>query len=292
MAKLIWDEVAQRSYESGIEHGVLYRDNQPGVVWNGLVSINEKFSGEGATRYYFDGVQYLLMPNPTEFSLGIKAFQYPQEFNECDGSSVVSQGVFVNQQPNKSFGLSYITILGNDIDNLNHGYKIHLIYNALVQPSDKTYATVQTDADIMTFSWDVITTPILVSGYKPTAHLIFDSNKADAYTLNLLENILYGNVNAPRLPLPDEILSMPWDQRFIIVVPTPDVQYLPANAKDGDLVFAISDEKVYSVSTPATLKSRSVFVISGNNPNLLPINAYPGDIAYDQSSGTLYTIGE
>ena len=214
MSKLVWDKSGERLYETGVKKGVLYVQDATGaypkgVAWNGLTAVTESPSGAEATPLYADDIKYLNLMSNEEFGASIEAYMYPDEFMECDGSASVATGVVIGQQTRKAFGLCYRTVLGNDIENNEYGYKIHIIYGALAAPSEKAYATVNDSPEAITFSWEVTTTPVEVEGYKPTATLIIDSTKVDAEKLAELEDILYGSDDVEaRLPLPSEIISL------------------------------------------------------------------------------------
>lgn len=214
MAKITWDEIGKRFYETGVDHGVLYvRDEKgeypAGVPWNGLTAVTESPSGAEATPLYADNIKYLNLMSTEEFGGTIEAYTYPDEFMQCDGSAEIATGVVVGQQPRKTFGLSYRTILGNDIANNDYGYKLHLIYGALANPSEKGYATVNDSPEAMTLSWEFTTTPVTVEGFKPTACVTIDSTKVNKEKLAALEEILYGSEAAEaRMPLPAEIITL------------------------------------------------------------------------------------
>lgn len=214
MAILVWDDTGHKYYETGVQNGVLYRRNSvgaypKGVVWNGLVSITESPSGAESNKVYADNIQYLNLISAEEFGATIEAYTYPDEFAECDGSGELSTGVFAGQQTRKAFGLAYKTFLGNDVDSNDLGYKLHLIYNALAAPSEKAYSTVNDSPEAITFSWEITTTPVAVTGFKPTACLTIDSTKVNATKLAALEAILFGTANADAyLPLPDEVKAI------------------------------------------------------------------------------------
>lgn len=195
--RLQWDETGKRLYETGIEKGVLYPINaqgeyKPGVAWNGLTSVSESPSGAEATALYADDIKYLNLYSAEEFGATIEAYTYPDEFAECDGSKELAAGVVVGQQARKTFGLAYKTLVGNDVDGQDHGYKLHLIYGAMCSPSQKQYQTVNDSPSAITFSWEVKTTPVTVPNMKPTASITIDSTKVDAAKLTVLENKLYG----------------------------------------------------------------------------------------------------
>ena len=214
MSKIVWDKTGERLYETGVENGVLYpmQDNGKytlGVAWNGLISVTESPSGAEASPIYADNIKYLNLISTEEFGATIEAYTYPDEFALCDGSAQLGEGVSIGQQKRKTFGLSYKTSIGNDVDGADHGYKLHLIYGALAAPSEKAYSTINDSPEAITFSWELTTTPVQVSGFKPTASLTIDSTKVDKSKLTLIENILYGTESTTaRLPLPDEIKTI------------------------------------------------------------------------------------
>lgn len=214
MTKLEWDKTGERFYETGVKNGVLYPlgaggDYTKGVAWNGLTAITESPSGAEATPLYADDIKYLNLYSVEEFGATIEAYTYPDEFAECDGSAEIAPGVKAGQQKRKSFGLSYKTVLGNDTETNSHGYKLHLIYGAMAAPSEKAYATINDSPEAITFSWELTTTPIAVSGFEPTSCITIDSTKVDHDKLVALEKILYGDTDTEaRLPLPDEIAEL------------------------------------------------------------------------------------
>ena len=214
MVAITWDQTGDRTYETGVDHGVLYLPNQAGeystgVAWNGLTAVTESPSGAEPTPLYADNMKYLNLISAEEFGATIEAFTYPEEFALCDGTAEPAPGVLVGQQDRKSFGMGYRTLLGNDTAGNGYGYKLHLIYGALAAPSEKAYATVNDSPEAITFSWEVSTTAVEVPGFKPSAQLTIDSTKVDPIQLALLEGILYGTVTlTARLPLPAEIIDM------------------------------------------------------------------------------------
>lgn len=214
MTTLTWDAVGDRKYETGVDRGVLFTPNEAGVynngfAWNGLVSVSEAPTGAEANPQYADNVKYLNLFSAEEFGATIEAFTYPDEFAPFDGLGVPVDGVTVGQQARKSFGLAYRTRIGNDIDGDDHGYKLHLVYGCSASPSEKQYTTINDSPEAITFSWEVTTIPVAVTGMKPTAILTIDSTKVDPTDLASLETILYGAVGVdPRLPLPDEVIAI------------------------------------------------------------------------------------
>lgn len=221
MAKLVWDKTGERFYETGVKQGVLYLPTNgvynKGVAWNGLTAVTESPSGAEATPLYADDIKYLNVLSTEEFGATIEAYTYPDEFAACDGSAELVDGVTIGQQKRSTFGLCYKTAIGNDTDGTDYGYKLHIIYGALAAPSEKAYATINDSPEAITFSWEITTTPVNVTGMKPTASLVIDSTKADPTKLEALEAILYGKDPTteeaadgvdPRLPLPDEIKTL------------------------------------------------------------------------------------
>ena len=213
MAKLVWDETGKRLYETGVSQGVLYPQTggtyPNGVAWNGLTAVTESPSGAEATPLYADNIKYLNLFSAEEFGATIEAYTYPDEFMACDGSAQIAKGAYIGQQNRKQFGMCYKTLLGNDVDANDHGYKLHIIYGAMASPSEKAYATVNDSPEAITFSWEVTTTPVNVTGYEPTASIVIDSTKCDPAKLTDLEEILYGGEEEEaRLPLPDEIVTV------------------------------------------------------------------------------------
>ncbi len=215
MAKLVWDKIGERYYETGIEQGVLYVKKNgvypEGVAWNGLISVSESPSGAEANPQYADNIKYLNLISVEEFNASVEAFTYPDEFAFCDGSALpeAAPGVRLTQQPRSSFGLVYKTKIGSDVDGEDHGYKLHMVYNAFAAPTDKSYTTVNESPEAITFSWEISTTPVNVEGYKPTAHLVVDSRKADPTKLAALEDELFGSATkTANLPMPDDIITL------------------------------------------------------------------------------------
>lgn len=218
MAAIVWDKSGERTYETGVDHGVLYPYNKEthaydkGVAWNGLTTVTESPSGAEASAQYADNTKYLNLVSAEEFGATIEAFTYPDEFCECDGTAEVAPGVKIGQQNRKTFGMTYRTVFGNDTDANDYGYKLHLIYGALAAPSEKPYATINDSPEAISFSWEVSTTPVNVPGLKPTSIITIDSTKVDKTKLQALEKILYGSGEGagtnPRLPMPDEVTTM------------------------------------------------------------------------------------
>lgn len=213
-AALTWDKVGEKLYETGVEKAVLFPMTSSGsygkgVAWNGISAINESPSGAEPTALYANNRKYLNLYSAEEYSGSIEAYTYPDEWKKCDGSADLTDGVSIRQQSRSAFGLAYTTLIGNDTDGNSHGYKIHLIYNAMASPSSMDHSTVNESPEAPTMSWDFTTTPIDVEGFKPTSVIEIDSTKTDADKLAAFEAILYGSTTADaKLPLPDEVKSL------------------------------------------------------------------------------------
>lgn len=214
MKKLTWDETGARLYETGTKMGVLYPQDESGaypkgVAWNGLMSVTESPSGAEASPLYANDTKYLELYSNEDFGCTIGAYTYPEEFAECDGSAALGKGVYAGQQPRKTFGLSYRTVIGNDVKGSDYGYKLHLIYGMKASPSEKGYSSINDSPEALEFSWECTTTPVNVDGFKPTAHIEIDSTKIDAAKLTKIEEKLYGSDSLEAsLPLPDEIIAI------------------------------------------------------------------------------------
>ena len=214
MAKLVFDNVGDRLFETGVKNGVLFvmGDNgqyEKGVVWNGLTAVTEKPTGADPTNLYADDIKYVVLYGEEEFEATIEAYTYPAEFEACDGSAALAEGVSIGQQARKQFAFCYRTALGNDAKGQNFGYKIHIIYGCTAKPSEKAYSTINDSPEAVTFSWDVTTVPVPVNGMKPTASVVIDSTRVEAGKLKSLEDKLYGTETLEStLVLPNEIKEL------------------------------------------------------------------------------------
>lgn len=219
MARLEWDKTGERIYETGTDRGVLYVASNgtypTGVAWNGLTGVDENPSGAEANAQYADNIKYLELRSAEDFGATVTAYTYPDEFEECDGSAEPTEGMYIGQQKRKMFGMSYRTKIGNDTDGDDHGYYIHLIYGATASPSQRSYKTVNDSPEPIEFSWEVTTTPVNITGYKPVAHIRINSTKADPENLAVLESVLYGanaegsaEGRSASLPLPDAVKTI------------------------------------------------------------------------------------
>ena len=214
---ITWDQTGEKIYETGNDRGVLYPVDTNGaytngVAWNGLTAVNETPSGAESNPLYADNIKYVDLRSAEEFGATIEAYTYPDEFAECDGSAALKEGVYVGQQERKKFGFSYRTKLGNDVQGDSFGYKLHLVYGCTASPSEKGYQTVNDSPEAITFSWELTTTPVNVTGFKPTSIITVDSTKVPAAVLTALENTLYGTSGSPgtaaSLPLPDAVKTL------------------------------------------------------------------------------------
>lgn len=215
MAKLTWDDTGKKIYETGVDRGVLYPITTgttygTGIPWNGLTAVNESPSGAESNPQYADNIKYLDLTSAEEFGFTIEAFTYPVEFEECDGSAQLAEGVTIGQQTRKMFGFSYRSLVGNDTQGTDYGYKIHLVYGCKASPSEKSRSTVNDSPEAITFSWEITTTPVNVNGHKPTSHLVVDTTVAEGTKITTLETKLYGDDSSgtPTLPMPDEVYTM------------------------------------------------------------------------------------
>lgn len=214
MAKIVWDQIGERFYETGVKNGVLYVQNEEGnyengVAWNGLTAVTESPSGAEATALYADDIKYVNLMSAEEFGATIEAYTYPDEFEACDGSASLAAGITIGQQPRKAFGLCYKTVVGNDVQGNALGFKIHLIYGAKAAPSERAFQTINDSPEAITFSWELTTTPVNVAGFQPTANLVIDSTKVAPEALAKIEAKLFGSEEGePTLLLPDEVVAL------------------------------------------------------------------------------------
>lgn len=280
MTKLLWDQVGERRYETGVDQGVLYLPNagvyDTGFAWNGLTTVTESPSGAESSPQYADNIMYLNLVSAELFGATVEAFTYPDQFAQCDGTANPQVGVAVGQQSRKSFGLAYRTKLGNDVLAADYGYKLHLIYGAMAAPSEKAYATINDSPEALSFSWEVTTTPVSVTGLKPTSVLTIDSTKVPAANLLALENALYGTAGtSPRLPLPDEVIGM-FAGAQTLVTPLP-----PTATTAGVITIPNVTGVTYRrADTNAVVTSAATVQIPGAVGQSLVIKAVPSSGAY------------
>jgi hypothetical protein len=209
MTRIQWGTVGERFFEAGVDRGVLYPQTGPGVPWNGLVSVAEKPTGAQAQPHFNDGQKYLNDQTREDFEASIEAYMYPLEFEKSDGTYTSKDGLSIDQQPRLPFGLSYRTLVGDDLVGTERAYKIHVVYNAIAAPSTTTRKTLSGSPTADTFSWDLTTTPIPVPGYGLSAHLSVDTRNTSSNVIRRIEDALYGNeTNAPRLLTPEELIAL------------------------------------------------------------------------------------
>ena len=271
MPALTWDEVGERTYETGVDHGVLYIPDVTGVygsgvAWNGLTTVTESPSGAEANAQYADNIKYLNLISVEEFGATVEAFTYPEEFNQFDGLGVPSPGVVVGQQPRKTFGLSYRSRLGNDVMGDSYGYKLHLVYGCIASPSEKAYATINDSPEAITFSWEISTTPVPVTGYKPTSLIVVDSSVVDAAALQALEDELYGGASASaNLPMPDDVLAMFGGAATMATGATAGTPgtWTPGGSTAPASVSALQGASPAIVASPATAWTTGQYVQTG-----------------------------
>lgn len=206
MPELVWDRVGERTFETGLSRGVLYLSDGSGVVWNGLVSVVESFNAE-SSPVYFDGMKIQDGIIPGDFSATMTAVTYPDEFVEIEGLAGPKRGMFYGDQMPKTFGLSYRSQIGNDLEGAEAGYKLHILYNLTAVPGDKTYASQSSDPSLMEFEWTITGVPEEIPGFRPTCHIILDSRDYDPWLLEEIEDMLYGTLalEATQIPMQELI---------------------------------------------------------------------------------------
>ena len=213
MPRLIWDAIGEKFYEMGTKMGVLYPMSdtgtyEEGVAWNGLTAVTESPSGAEETKLYADDIKYASLRSAEEFTYTIEAFTYPPEWEPCDGSASVAPGVSISQQKRKSFGFSWVTTVGNDISD-DAGQKIHVAWNSTAAPSEKSYASINDSPDAITFSWECTTSPVNVTGHRPTSHMEINCAKLKEKTIKAVQDKLWGSESKnATLPSPDELIQL------------------------------------------------------------------------------------
>jgi hypothetical protein len=208
LTRIIWDDAGSRFFEAGVDRGVLYVDTNPGVPWNGLTGVNENSTGGVAQPFYVDGQKYSNTATREDYSATLTAFTYPDEFTPCEGTSSIRPGLLITKQQRKGFGLTYRTMVGNDVSP-SAGYKIHLLYNAFAAPSARSHKSISATTTPDDFSWAITTLPVSVAGYRASPHFVIDSREIDPQTLSGIEDILYGNdTTSARLPTLTELIDL------------------------------------------------------------------------------------
>lgn len=217
MARLEWDKVGEHFYETGVSNGALYvMDNEgkykKGVAWSGLTTVTESPSGAESNPFYADNIKYLNLISAEEFGGTIEAYTYPDEFAECDGSKMLTEGVMLGQQTRKPFGFVYMTNVGNDVAGADHGAKLHIIYGCTASPSEKSYSTINDSPEPISFSWEIKSVPAPLKGHRPVSSITIDKNKIDSSKWEAVTDTLFGSSSKePTLPTPDELVSIVTD---------------------------------------------------------------------------------
>lgn len=257
MAELVWDGTGERSYQLGVDRGVLYPHDGPAVVWNGLTSVDEDSDTE-LSSYYIDGVKYLENLAPGDFSAKLSAFTYPDALDRLLGVVEVASGLSFHEQPPQSFDLSYRTKIGNDQDP-DAGYRIHILYNILAQPESREFATLSDQDDPTEFSWSLTGTPPLIGGYRPTVHVTIDSRHTNPEVLSAIEDIIYGSdVAQPRLPLISELKGLFDALGSLIITDNGDGTWTAIDLADDYI----------------TMDSETEFTITGADADFLDVTTY------------------
>ena len=250
MPRLTWDSTGKKYYENGVDRGVLYVDDV-GTPWNGLTSISEEPSSGSSKEYYMDGIKYLQLSSSEEFAATINAYTYPKEFGVCNGTNEIRTGLMLTHQPRKSFGLSYRSFVGNDVDGNEHGYKLHIVYNALAAPSNVTHNSLNDSPSPVDFSWALTTKPPILTDYRPTAHVIVDTRYASASVVSALEDVLYGtNSLTARLPTISEVIALFDSVGALVVTDNGDGTY---TAVGPDSAITMLDATTYQITWPTAI---------------------------------------
>lgn len=260
MTALVWDSTGSRTYETGVDRGVLYLEDGTGIVWNGITAVTNKHADESTTALYFDGHKYFEQVNYADYSGTLTAFTYPDEFLAIEGEYEASAGLFLTNQAKRTFGLSYRSLVGNDVDGIEHGYKIHILYNLTAIPSDITYSSTDDSPDIADFSWDLKSIPEEVSGYRPTSHVIIDSRKVSPTALAQIEQALYGTVSSQAsLPSIQELIVLTNSSVTIIITDNGNGTW---TATGPDNLFTISANDFQITGVNATFIDANTYQIS------------------------------
>lgn len=235
MTRLVWGLESQRRFETGVDRGVLYPPSSPGVVWNGLVNVEEAFVGGEVTTLHFDGIKYLDFVAPRHYQATLTAYSSPNEFQEFVGRRPMTPGFIITRQPRRQFGLSYRTLV-KDNTGVNVGYKLHLVYNALASPSSRGHSTLAQDTVAETFQWKIDAVPPRSATHRPSAHFIFDSRTTDATALEIIESMLYGTTDSdPRMPSFDELVDVVVIGDHLLIVPDTVIGLADLIPGEGDL---------------------------------------------------------
>jgi hypothetical protein len=264
MTELSWGNYGERYFETGVDRGVLYVPGMDGVAWNGLIAVSESPSGGEPKAHYIDGVKYLNHPSREEYEATIEAYTYPIEFDICEGVATIddeSKGLFATQQGRKPFSFSYRTLIGNDGDGVDFGYKLHIVYNALAAPSQRNYQTISDDPDLIAFSWDITTKPIPVQGASYSSHIVLDTRTTWPWVVEAVENLLYGTEDTPpTLPTPEELIALFVDNALLKITDHGDGTW---TAEGPDEAITMLNSTEFQISWPsATFIDEDTYNIS------------------------------
>lgn len=259
MTRIAWGAVGDKTFQTGVDRGVLYPQGDDGVAWNGLISISESPSGGDVTPYYIDGTIYGIDATPADYAATVEAYTYPDEFEVCDGTvALTTNGLYAGYQTRKKFNLSYRTMVGDDVDGALSSYIIHLVYNAYASPTQRDYRTLQSTAEATTFTWDIQAVPVAIPDGRPTGHLMIKSSETSAEILAAVESILYGSDSfAPRMPMPDELVTI-----FTGSAPTDEI--IVTDNGDGTVTISGSDD-VVSFTSATTVQITSASVVDNGD---------------------------
>lgn len=250
MARLEWNAAGTRFYEAGVDRGVLYVDGYPGVPWNGLTSVSESPNGGDPKSFYIDGVKYLAIPSPEEFEATITAYTYPDEFEQCNGNAEPRSGMFLTHQRRKPFSFSYRTMIGNDLSE-SAGYKIHIVYNALTSPTDRSNDSIKDQTDPSDFSWKITCKPPAMPGYRPTSHVVLDTRSTDPSVISTVEDILYGtDTDQARLPSLTDLIAAYDTISTLTIVDNGDGTWTATAPFD---VIRMLDEETFEITSPTAV---------------------------------------
>ena len=260
MPTLVWDKVGGRTFEGGLDRGVLYLPDGSGVPWNGLTAVTEHINAT-VEQIYYDGQKISELASLGEFSASMKALTYPDEFIELEGAADLKNGLFANQQQPKRFSLCYRTRVANDV-NRDAGYKIHLIYNVLAIPTDKSYSTIGMDLTATEFEWTITAIPENVPGLRPTAHITIDSTKTDPWLLEEIEKMLYGDIFSYATLIPmDEFVAYITEWYRIKIIDHGDGTWSAVERKPGSIDIEV-DQYFEIIQVNARYLDEVTFLIS------------------------------
>lgn len=263
MARIQWDRIDERTYQVGVDHGVLYPQDGPAVPWNGLVGMEESASSE-LKAYYLDGVKFLENLSPGEFQGKLKAITYPEEFDQAVGLAVVTPGLIVTEQPPQSFNLSYRTLVGNPIEGTDYGYKIHILYNLLAQPDTQTYTTLSDTTQGMEFVWNLTGTPPKINKFRPTVHLVIDSRTTPIDVMKMIEDRLYGSdISFPNFPSITEVGEYFGYLGALIIIDNGDGTWTALD--ESDTYITMIDDTTFQIEHTDAIIVNDTYDISSTN---------------------------